>query len=96
MSVVKCKIYNYFIPLFYRDIQEVQLDSKIILLDSPGLIPLINIENNVSLLNPQKIRQLHDPISVANSILDKTSKEYMMEMYDIHAYETPEVYYQNY
>ncbi|XP_049824101.1 guanine nucleotide-binding protein-like 3 homolog [Aethina tumida] len=80
-------------PGINEDIQEVQLDSKIILLDSPGLIPLINIENNVSLLNPQKIRQLHDPISVANSILDKTSKEYMMEMYDIHAYETPEEFY---
>lgn len=71
--------------------QEVQLDSKIKLLDSPGIVFASGNDNSVSLKNAVRISALSDPITPANAILQRVSKKQMMEIYDIPEYSTPEV-----
>lgn len=71
--------------------QEVQLDSKIKLLDSPGIVFATGNDNSVSLKNAVRISAISDPITPANAILQRVSKQQMMEMYDIPEYNTPEV-----
>lgn len=71
--------------------QEVQLDSKIKLLDSPGIVFASGNDNSVSLKNAVRISALSDPITPANAILQRVSKKQMMEIYDIPEYNTPEV-----
>lgn len=71
--------------------QEVQLDSKIKLLDSPGIVFAAGNDNSASLKNAVRISAISDPVTPANAILQRVSKAQMMEMYDITEYNTPEV-----
>lgn len=71
--------------------QEVQLDSKIKLLDSPGIVFASGSDSTASLRNAVRISALSDPITPANAILQRVTKNQMMEMYDIAEYSTPEV-----
>lgn len=71
--------------------QEVQLDSKIKLLDSPGIVFSSRSGNNTSLHNAIKVSSLPDPFTPANAILQRVTKQQMMEMYDITEYATPDV-----
>lgn len=69
----------------------MQLDSKIKLLDSPGIVFAAGSDSSASLRNAVRIGQLDDPITPANAILQRVSKQQMIEMYDIPEYSTPEV-----
>lgn len=71
--------------------QEIQLDSKIKLLDSPGIVFASGNDSSASLRNAVRISALHDPITPANAILQRVTKQQMMEMYDILEYSTPDV-----
>lgn len=71
--------------------QEIQLDSKIKLLDSPGIVFASGNDSSASLRNAVRISTLQDPITPANAILQRVTKQQMMEMYDIHEYSTPDV-----
>lgn len=71
--------------------QEVQLDTKIKLLDSPGIVFASGSDSNASLRNAISISKLSDPITPANAILQRVNKQQMMEMYDITNYNTPDV-----
>lgn len=77
--------------LFYRAAQVVQLDSKIKLLDSPGIVFAAGNDSHASLRNAVKVSALTDPITPANAILQRVSKQQMMELYDITEYQSPEV-----
>lgn len=76
--------------------QVVQLDSKIKLLDSPGIV----FENSkdadasaVALKNAVKIESLHDPFTPASVILKRISTHQLMEMYDVTEFTTPEEFF---
>lgn len=71
--------------------QEVQLDSKIKLLDSPGIVFSAGSDSSACLRNAVRVSALKDPILPANSILQRVTKQQMMEMYGINEYSTPEV-----
>lgn len=71
--------------------QEVQLDSKIKLLDSPGIVFASGDDNSASLRNAVRVSSLSDPVTPANAILQRVSKQQLMEMYDITDFSTPEV-----
>ena len=63
--------------------QAVQLDSKIKLLDSPGIV-FANFEENsndfsVAVKNAVKIQILKDPYRPAIAVLKRISKSYVME-----------------
>lgn len=77
--------------------QAVQLDSKIKLLDSPGIVfanPGNNAdESSVALKNAVKIQSLKDPYTPATAILKRVSKPQIMEMYNITEYSTPDEFF---
>lgn len=71
--------------------QIVQLDTKIKLLDSPGIVFASGSDSSASLRNAVNVTKLIDPITPANAILQRVSKSQMLEMYNISDYKTPDV-----
>lgn len=71
--------------------QVVQLDTKIKLLDSPGIVFASGSDSSASLRNAVNITKLSDPITPANAILQRVSKPQMLQLYDITEYKTPDV-----
>lgn len=78
--------------------QEVELDSKIKLIDCPGIVftQVKNAEDQVAstvLKNAQRVSDVKDPFKVAGSILQRASKGYFCRLYDITEYDTPEEFF---
>ncbi|XP_043287080.1 guanine nucleotide-binding protein-like 3 homolog [Venturia canescens] len=85
-------------PGITKSMQAVQLDSKIKLLDSPGIVfatsnPDNPDDSSVALKNAVKIQALKDPYTPATAILKRISKQQIMELYDMHEYSTPDEFF---
>ncbi|XP_017890674.1 guanine nucleotide-binding protein-like 3 homolog [Ceratina calcarata] len=84
-------------PGVTKAMQAVQLDSKIKLLDSPGIVfenPGENSDgSSVALKNAIKIQSLKDPFTPATAILKRVSKPQIMEMYTIPDFTTPDEFF---
>ncbi|KAF2905753.1 hypothetical protein ILUMI_00430 [Ignelater luminosus] len=80
-------------PGVTKSMQEVQLDSKIKLLDSPGIVFSSGSDETSCLRNAVRVSSLSDPITPANAILQRVTKQQMMDMYDITNYDTPQEFY---
>ncbi|XP_012265621.2 guanine nucleotide-binding protein-like 3 homolog [Athalia rosae] len=85
-------------PGVTKSIQAVQLDSKIKLLDSPGIVfanpqQKDSDDSSVALKNAVRIEALQDPFTPASAILKRVSKKHMMELYDILEYSTPDEFF---
>jgi len=96
-------IYANSVYLFYlfsgitKTMQLVQLDSKIKLLDSPGIV-FANSDGNsdetsVALKNAVKIQALKDPFVPATIILKRISREQIMALYDVQEFSTPDEFF---
>lgn len=78
--------------------QEVELDSKIKLIDCPGIVftqaknSERQMESNI-LKNAQRVSDVKDPFKIAGSILQRASKNYFCRLYDISQYDTPEEFF---
>lgn len=59
----------------FRCMQEVQLDQKIKLLDSPGVVLASGGDTHDVLKNATKVEQLSDPIAAATTILMRATKQ---------------------
>lgn len=81
------------IPGVTRAMQEVQLDSKIKLLDSPGIVFAAGNDASASLRNAVRTSALDDPVTPANAILQRVDKRQMMEMYNVPDYKSPDEFY---
>lgn len=78
--------------------QEVELDSKIKLIDCPGIVfaQTKNTDQQLSaniLKNAQRVSDVKDPFEIATSILQRASKLYFCRLYDITEYDTPEEFF---
>lgn len=77
--------------------QIVQLDSKIKLLDSPGVVFANSDENSddtsVALKNAVKIQALKDPFAPATAILKRVSRKQITELYNMQDFSTPEEFF---
>ncbi|XP_017873297.1 PREDICTED: guanine nucleotide-binding protein-like 3 homolog [Drosophila arizonae] len=85
-------------PGVTKAMQEVELDSKIKLIDCPGIVfTSIASEGNQNahavLKNAQRVGDVKDPFSIAESVLKRASKEYFCKMYDITNYDTFEEFF---
>ncbi|XP_060831265.1 guanine nucleotide-binding protein-like 3 homolog [Bombus pascuorum] len=84
-------------PGITKAMQVVQLDSKIKLLDSPGIVFATSGENSdessVALKNVVKIQSLKDPYTPATAVLKRVSKQQIMEMYNISEFSTPDEFF---
>lgn len=84
-------------PGVTKVMQEVELDSKIKLIDCPGIVfqqskTHDNVAANV-LKNAQRVTDVKDPFTIAESILQRASKSYFCNLYDIKEYDTPEEFF---
>ena len=80
-------------PGVTRAMQEVQLDSKVKLLDSPGVVLATGLKNDasVALRNAIKVDTMEDPITPVEAILQRCPKQQMCLQYSIASYDsTPE------
>lgn len=78
--------------------QEVELDSKIKLIDCPGIVftQTKNDSDQITantLKNAQRVSDVKDPFKVAESILQRATKNYFCRLYDISEYDTPEEFF---
>nr|CAH7755874.1 unnamed protein product [Callosobruchus chinensis] len=80
-------------PGVTKAMQIIQLDSKIKLLDSPGIVFATGNDAGAALRNAVNISSLSDPLTPANAILQRVSKNQIMEMYDVSEYSSPEEFY---
>lgn len=77
------------VPGVTRALQEVQLDSKIKLLDSPGLAFASNLDPHAALKNAVVSS---DPIKPAEMIIARANKENLMKLYLVPDFETPTLF----
>ncbi|XP_032672757.1 guanine nucleotide-binding protein-like 3 homolog isoform X1 [Odontomachus brunneus] len=84
-------------PGITKTMQAVQLDSKIKLLDSPGIVfassDVNSDETSVALKNAVKIQALKDPFTPATAILKRVSRNQIMELYDMQDFSTPDEFF---
>lgn len=76
--------------------QEVELDSKIKLIDCPGIVfkGISEKENMPAVLkNAQRITDVKDPFTAAENVLKRANKEYFCKLYDIKDYESFEEFF---
>jgi len=77
--------------------QTVQLDTKIKLLDSPGIVFASSDEKSddtsVALKNAIKIRSLKDPFTPAIAILNRISRQRIMDLYEMQEFSTPDEFF---
>lgn len=73
--------------------QTVQLDSKIKILDSPGIVFHSGSESDatVALKNAIRVGALKDPVTPATAILQRANKQTLMDLYSIPQFNTPQV-----
>ncbi|CAD6204347.1 GSCOCG00009932001-RA-CDS [Cotesia congregata] len=91
-----CNVGN--LPGITKSMQIVQLDSKIKLLDSPGIVFAESNQDedynsSIALKNAIKIQSLKDPITPASIILKRIPHEKVIELYDIGDFSTPEEFF---
>ncbi|XP_053673984.1 guanine nucleotide-binding protein-like 3 homolog [Anopheles nili] len=74
-------------PGVTKQMQEVQIDSHVKLLDSPGIVfqrPKDQDQNRFfALKNAQKVTEIQDPFPLANDILKRGTMMYFCKLYDI-------------
>lgn len=84
-------------PGVTRAMQEVELDSKIKLIDCPGIVfaqTKGDAQASVNVLkNVQRVSEVKDPIRVAETVLQRASKMYFCRLYDINEYDTVEEFF---
>lgn len=79
-------------PGVTKAVQEILLDSKIRLLDCPGIVFAAGdrSDDSIVLKNATRVDILEDPLTPAAAILKRTNKEQMMALYGLPSYSTPE------
>lgn len=75
-------------PGFTKTMQEIEVTSRIRILDCPGVVPSTGSEITPSMVlrNSIKIELLDDPIKPVSFILDKAPKEKLVEAYGISSF----------
>lgn len=82
-------------PGVTKAMQAVQLDSKIKLLDSPGIVfsDSNTEDSSVALKNAVRIQALADPLTPATAVLKRITKQQAMELYDVTEFSTPDEFF---
>eukprot|EP00474_Spongospora_subterranea_P003842 CRZ04300.1 hypothetical protein [Spongospora subterranea] len=81
-SLKRCRaVHAGSTPGLTKSVQEVHLDGKIRLLDSPGV--LFNDDESNVLRNAIRIESIEDPCSVVASVLDRVPSDQLRSLYGI-------------
>ena len=71
------------VPGHTKSMQEIQLDSKVKLLDCPGIVFSEDSERELVLRNIVKVEDVKDPIAPIEDILKKLSKNELLITYKL-------------
>ncbi|TRY75131.1 hypothetical protein TCAL_00663 [Tigriopus californicus] len=77
-------------PGVTKVVQEIQIDSKVKLLDSPGMILAAKGQDSAvqnALRNAIKVEELADPVTPVTAILQRCEKRYMQLTYNVGDYQ---------
>ncbi|CAH2107029.1 unnamed protein product [Euphydryas editha] len=82
-------------PGVTKQMQTVQLDSKIKILDSPGIVFHSGSEGDasVALKNALRVSSLKDPVTPATAILKRAHKHTLVALYCIPEFNTPQEFF---
>ncbi|KAK3927989.1 Guanine nucleotide-binding protein-like 3-like protein [Frankliniella fusca] len=83
-------------PGITKSAQVVELDKKIKLLDSPGIVfakTTNETDASTVLKNAVHVQTIADPITPATAILQRASKTQMMTLYNLPEYDTPQEFF---
>ncbi|XP_063378870.1 guanine nucleotide-binding protein-like 3 homolog isoform X1 [Cydia fagiglandana] len=82
-------------PGVTKQMQTVQLDSKIKILDSPGIVFTAGAESDssVALKNAIRVGSLKDPVTPATAILQRANKATLVDLYMIPEFSTPQEFF---
>ncbi|XP_013136247.1 PREDICTED: guanine nucleotide-binding protein-like 3 homolog [Papilio polytes] len=82
-------------PGVTKQMQTVQLDSKIKILDSPGIVFHTGSDNDasVALKNAIRVGSLKDPVTPANAILLRAHKQTLIDLYCVPPFNTPQEFF---
>ncbi|XP_073951728.1 nucleostemin 1 [Choristoneura fumiferana] len=82
-------------PGVTKQMQTVQLDSKIKILDSPGIVFTAGADSDasVALKNAIRVGSLKDPVTPATAILQRANKATLVELYMIPEFSTPQEFF---
>lgn len=82
-------------PGVTKQMQTVQLDSKIKILDSPGIVFQSGPESDstVALKNAIRVGSLKDPVTPATAILQRANKQTLQDLYRIPDFSTPQEFF---
>ncbi|XP_023936909.2 guanine nucleotide-binding protein-like 3 homolog [Bicyclus anynana] len=82
-------------PGVTKQMQTVQIDSKIKILDSPGIVFHAGAESDatVALKNALKVGSLKDPVTPATAILQRAHKHTLVALYCIPEFNTPQEFF---
>ncbi|KPJ01594.1 Guanine nucleotide-binding protein-like 3-like [Papilio xuthus] len=82
-------------PGVTKQMQTVQLDSKIKILDSPGIVFHTGSDNDasVALKNAIRVGSLKDPVTPATAILQRAHKHTLVDLYCVPPFNTPQEFF---
>ncbi|KAL4710532.1 hypothetical protein ACJJTC_008934 [Scirpophaga incertulas] len=82
-------------PGVTKQMQTVQLDSKIKILDSPGIVfhSGSDTDASVALKNAIRVGSLKDPVTPATAILQRANKQTLVELYSIPEFNTSQEFF---
>ncbi|XP_068630368.1 guanine nucleotide-binding protein-like 3 homolog [Battus philenor] len=82
-------------PGVTKQMQTVQLDSKIKILDSPGIVFHTGSDNDasVALKNAIRVGSLKDPVTPATAILQRAHKQTLVDLYFVPQFSTPQEFF---
>lgn len=72
---------------FTKSLQEIEIDSKVKIIDSPGVILSNDNEALLVLRNQANASDVKDPITPIGAILQRVSKKEMMHIYKISSFD---------
>jgi len=72
---------------FTRSLQEIEIDSKVKIIDSPGVILSNDSEALLVLRNQLNASEVKDPITPIPAILERVSRTHLMKVYQIGKFE---------
>lgn len=82
-------------PGVTKVVQEIQIDSKVKLLDSPGMILAAKGQDSAvqnALRNAIKVEELADPVTPVTAILQRCEKRYMQLTYNVGDYQDAQTF----
>jgi len=90
LHVYRPMVYSMQGPCQFQCCQEVKLDKKVLLLDSPGVLFAAASDPDAVLRNCVNVDQLEDLVAPVESIIRRCKRENLIKAYEVNDFDTTE------